>query len=362
MRTGTVNLPLHTGKCPKWLFPRMKKLSGVISEMIVDEYGSEEFIRRLSNPYFFQALSCVIGFDWHSSGTTTTTCGALKESINSLNLGITIAGGKGAASRKTPSEIENSQLSISTQKLEKLKYASKITAKVDTSLVQDSYNLYHHVFIFTEKGRYAVIQQGMNDHYARRYHWLSDNVGSYIEEPHEGICCDKKQDNVLDMTSKKSRENKSICLDIVKDNPKHLERYIKKPPQMTLDSFSEKAPEITFNPRHDIIDMKKINIQTLQKAYEIQPENYEQLLSVKGVGPKTIRSLAMIADIVHGKPASWKDPVKYSFAHGGKDCIPYPVDKKLMDNNTQILRDAVRKAKLGKKDRLYALKRLTNFY
>lgn len=359
MRTGICNLPLHGGKCPRWLFPRMRKLGGVISKIIIDEYGQDEYLRRLSDPYFFQALGCVVAYDWHSSGLTTTLCAALKESINRLNLGITFAGGKGKTSRKTPLEIENSALS--TKNIEKLKYASKIISKVDSALIQDSYNLYHHVFVFTEKGKYTVIQQGMNNHYARRYHWLSDNITEFVEEPHSAICCDKKQNKVLDMTAKQSRENREICVDLIKDNPKHLNKYIRKPSQLTLDQFSGKIDEFTFAPRHDIINMRKIEMQTLQKAYEIQPENYEELVAIKGVGPKTIRSLALISDIIYGKKPSWKDPVKYSFAHGAKDNIPRPVDRKLMDNNTKLLRNAIREAKLGNKDKLNALKRL-NYY
>jgi len=356
MRTGVVNLPLHTGTCPRWLFGRMKKLGGIISEIIVNEYGADEYLRRLSNPYFFQALGCLLGFDFHSSGLTTTVTGALKESVNKLNLGIKIAGGKGKTSRKTPSEIENSELS--TNKIEKLKYASKITAKVDTSLIQDSYQLYHHTFIFTDKGKWSVIQQGMNNCFARRYHWLSENVTDFIEEPHSAICCDKKQNKVLNMTSKQSKENREICVDLIKDNPKHLEKYMKLPVQKTLDYFTTKTPEFTFSPRHNIINMNKINIQTLQKAYEIQPENYEKLLAIKGVGPKTIRSLALIADIIYGKKPSWKDPVKYSFAFGGKDKIPYEINKRHYDKNISILRSAIDNAKLGNKDKLNALRRL----
>jgi len=360
MRKAVVNLPLHSGKCPRWLFPRMKKLGGVISEIVVDEYGQDEYLRRLSNPYFFQALGCVLGFDFHSSGLTTTVTGALKESVNKLNLGITFAGGKGKTSRKTPLEIENSELS--TQKIEKLKYSSKVIAKVDSALVQDSYNLYHHVFVFTDKGKYSVIQQGMNDYYARRYHWLSDNIKEFVEEPHSAICCDKKEQDVLNMTAKESEGNREICVDLIKDNPKHLEKYIKRPAQKTLTEFSGDVEEFTFAPRHDIINMNKINMQTLRKAYEIQPKNYEELVAIKGVGAKTIRSLALISDLVYGKRASWKDPVKYTFAHGGKDKIPYPVDRKLMDNNTKLLKNAIRQAKLGENDKINAIKRLAGFY
>jgi len=359
MRTGIVNLPLHGGKCPRWLFPRMKKLGGAISEAIIDEFGKEEYLRRLSNPYWFQALGCVVGFDWHSSGLTTTVCGALKEAVNSMDIGITFAGGKGKNSRKTPYEIGNSELS--SVKIEKLKYASKITAKVDCSLIQDSYQLYHHVFAFTEKGKWVVIQQGLNNNYARRYHWLSDNVRKFIEEPHSAICCDRDEGKVLNMTAKQSEENRKVCVDLIKDNPKHLRKYMINQNQTTLEQFSG-VKEFSFSPRHDIIDMDKINMKTLKKAYEIQPKNYEELVGIKGVGPKTVRSLAMVADVIYGEKASWKDPVKYSFAHGGKDSIPYPVDRKRMDMNTDILKNAVHQANLGKKDKLKALKRLQRLY
>jgi hypothetical protein len=362
-KTGIVNLPLHGGSAPRWLFSRMVKLSGAISEIVIDEYGQEEFIRRLSDPYWFQALSCVIGFDWHSSGTTTTTCGALKESINKLDVGIKICGGKGKASRKTQSEIENSNLS--TKKIEKLKYSSKMSAKVDSAVLQDSYELYHHCFIFTEKGNWAVVQQGMNssNRYARRYHWLSGNVGSFVEEPHNAICCDEKNKNTLDMTAKESKETRKISLDIVRDNPNHLKEYIKEPIQKTINDFdNKKIINFTMNQRHIIIDMNKRNIQSLRKAYEIQPRDYEELVAIKGIGPKTIRSLALISELVYGTKASWRDPVKYSFAHGGKDGYPYRINKKHYDKSIEILKSAVDNANIGNKDKLYAIKRLSSFY
>jgi hypothetical protein len=356
MRTGVANLPLHGGSCPRWLFPRMARLGGAISEIIVDEHGREEYLRRLSDPYFFQALGCVLGFDFHSSGLTTTVCGALKESVNKQNLGITFAGGKGKTSRRTLSEIGSSE--VSTQNIERLQYASKITAKVDSALIQDSYNLYHHVIVFTEKANWCVIQQGMNQDYARRYHWLSDNVGNFVEEPHSAICCDKTETSVLDMTARESRENQEICLDLVKDNPKHLEKYLRRPAQRSLDDFSGRLDEFTMARRHTIIDMDKRNRDTLKRAYEIQPENYEELVALQGVGPKTVRSLALISELIYGAKPSWSDPVKYSFAHGGKDGIPYPVDRQLMDSSTEILRNAIRQSRLGDYDKLHALQRL----
>ena len=368
MRTGVANLPLHTGNCPRWLFPGMVKLSKAISNVLIDEFGHQEFLRRLSNPYWFQALGCVIGFDWHSSGLTTTTLGALKEALNKENLGIYFAGGKGKTSRKTLEEINNTKFPLSDLKIEKLKYSSRMSAKVDSSLLQDGYNLYHHSFIFDEEGDWCVVQQGMSDEagYARRYHWLSDNVASFVNEPHNAICCDTKA-NTLDMTSKENRNIQKTSLDIANDNPANIKKYFNRIiknhfTQRTLAEFSGIEKELSMPSRHYIIDMDKRNIETLKKAYEIQPRNYEELAAIKGVGPKTIRSLALVSELVYGEEISWKDPVKYSFAHGGKDNIPYPTDMELMDNNAELLGNAIKEAKLGDKDKINAIRRLHNFY
>ncbi len=358
-KTGVTNLPLHGGRAPPWLFKRMIKLSGAISEVVVMEYGADEFLKRIADPFWFQALSCVTGMDWHSSGTTTTTCGALKTSLNKLNIGVKLAGGKGTTSRKAPDEINRfgDTFNLSTDKINRLVYSSKMSAKVDNSLIQDNYQLYHHCFVLSEKGSWAVIQQGMFDRYARRYHWLSDNVKSFVEEPHDAICCDRKEENVLNMTAKTSSEARKVSVDIVKDNPKHLEKYLKPAEQRTLSNFES----LSFGPRHSIIDQERINMEMLKKAYEIQPRNYEELVAIKGVGPKTIRSLALISDLVYGKGPSWKDPVKFSFAHGGKDGFPYPVNKKVYDKSISILKGAIDNAKIGDKDKLYAIKRLNKF-
>ena len=370
MRTGVCNLPLHTGSCPRWLFPRMVKLSKAISTVLIDEFGPDEFLRRLANPYWFQALGCVIGFDWHSSGLTTTTLGALKEALNKENLGIYFAGGKGKTSRKTLDEIKNTNFSLSTYKIERLKYSSRMSAKVDTCLLQDSYQLYHHSFVFDEKGNWCVVQQGMNPNnkYARRYHWLSNSIVNFVNEPHNAICCDTSN-KTLDMTSKANDKVRKVSLDLINDNPIHLKKYFGSKTknrmsfiQKTISEFNGNAKEFAMPKRHYITDMDKRNFDMLKKAYEIQPKTYEELTAIKGIGPKAIRSLALVSDLVYGKEISWKDPVKYSFAHGGKDSIPYPVDRKLMDDNTELLQNAIKESRLGNKDKLQAIKRLHNFY
>jgi hypothetical protein len=363
-RTGMSDLPLHGGKAPPWLFKRMVKLAGGITEAIVLEYGQDEFLRRLSDPYWFQAFACVLGFDWHSSGTTTTATGALKEALNPGSVGIAFAGGKGKASRKTPSEILSigEKFSLSTKQTEGMQYSSRMSAKVDNTAIQDGYQLYHHFFVFTERGKWCVVQQGMNpaNKYARRYHWLSENVQSFVEEPHTGIACDSRNDRTLDMTAKKSEESRKASVDIVKDTG-DFSRFASR--QVRLGDFFGQKEKVLHMPRtHFILDMRKRDLEMLQKAHEIQPENYESLLGIQGIGPKTVRSLALISEVVYGKPPSWEDPVKFSFAHGGKDKIPYEIDRNHYDESIEVLGTAIRNAKLGDTEKLKALKRFQGFF
>ncbi len=358
-KTGVTNLPLHGGKCPRWLFNRMVNLTEVITEVIVHEYGQGEFIKRISDPYFFQAFSCVLGFDWHSSGTTTTTCGALKVALDPEEVGVAVCGGKGAASRKTPEEIEaaGEVFNLRTETLEEMIYSSRLSAKVDNSCIQDSYQLYHHVFFLTEKGDWAVVQQGMGDHYARRYHWMSECVEDFLEEPHTGICCDHIQKEVLDMTSRESEKARSISVDLVNDGPQHLEKYFMgRGEQRKLSQF-------TMPSHHPVLgmDLGLDGLRVLQRAYELQPENYEELVSLRGMGPKKIRALALISDLVYGSEPSWRDPVKYSFTHGGKDGFPYPVNRGVYDTSIETLRDALEQARLDRRERIHAIKRLKDF-
>jgi len=341
MRTGLVNLPLHPGRAPTWLFNRMVKLVSAISDVVTNEYGAKELLNRLADPYWFQALSCVIGFDWHSSGTTTTTCGALKLALKDSSLHV--CGGKGATSRQTPSEIESNPFNLNTDKISEMIHASKLIAKIDNSCVQDGYQLYHHSFIHDNKGNWIVIQQGMNQSYARRYHWDSNNTDYFNDA--EKIACDKIGNRVLNTAALESAENRRTAVDLINDGPEHLLKYFKMPSH------------------HEVLacDLNKRDLEVLTNAYNIQPRNYEELISVIGFGPKKVRALALISDLVFGAKASWRDPVKYSYTHGGKDGHPYPVDKESYDNSIQFLKTAVEQSKLDDHERINAIKRLKEF-
>ncbi|MBC7101559.1 MAG: DUF763 domain-containing protein [Methanobacteriales archaeon] len=351
-RTGHANLPLHGGHVPRWLFNRMVKLANAITSIIIEEHGSREFLMRLSDPFWFQSFSCILGFDWHSSGTTTTTCAALKSAVRPEEHGIFVAGGKGKASRKTPIELEYAGRFFDIESQDLIR-ASRLVAKVDNSCIQDSYQLYHHTFIVDENGEWTVIQQGLNNNsgYARRYHWSNQNLEDFIEEPHTGIASPSREKKVLNMTSAKSRSARNISLDIVCEG--RLQEYTG---QRTLYNYS-----ILEMPSHHEIKFSERDLEVFQRAYELQPRSYEELLLVKGMGPKKIRALALISDLVYGEPPSWEDPVKYTYAHGGKDGHPYPVEKKVYDNTIQFLEDAINDSKLGREDKLKALKSLKAF-
>lgn len=354
MKVGTASLPLHGGNAPRWLFDRMVKLSREITSIIIAEYGPDEFLLRISHPYWFQSLGCVLGFDWHSSGVTTTTTGALKLGIKGIenDLGLFIGGGKGATSRQTPNEIEAVGEKIGRD-LKNLVYASRMSAKVDSALLQDSFQLYHHSFFFTKSNKWAVVQQGMNTNtrWARRYHWISDTLSDFVNEPHHAIASNLKV-RPLNLVSGDSHKVRTISTDLAKSNPDKVIADFKKVIELKM-------------PPHEVIhetDMKPDNLKkVLLTTYERQPEDYEILLSLPGVGPKTIRSLALISELIYNSPASRQDPVKFSFAHGGKDGTPYPVDKPTYDKSIEILKTAVRKAKIGEYEKLNSLRRLQNF-
>lgn len=386
-RTGIAHLPLHTGHAPRWLFSRMVSLGKSICEALIDEFSHAELLRRLSDPYFFQAFGCVLGFDWHSSGLTTTVGGALKQALVPKEHGICVAGGK-RESRKAPEEIGTAceLWNVSSAKAENLVYASRISAKVDNALVQDSYNIYAHFFFLTEKGEWAVIQQGMNSNvrYARRYHWLCDTVASYVESPHQAICCDHTAES-LDLTSEKNKDTRTLSVDLVRDGVGHLTKYFdmrqrslleymgnaQQVPRFTMpqDSFRLQGERglrpvmrsLTLPPRHFLNSMSKRNLASLKAAEELQPRTYEELVAIRGIGAKSLRALALISELVYGNELDWKDPARFSFAHGGKDGIPYPVDKPVMDRSIQILNDAVHQARLGDRERLRAINSLRRY-
>ncbi|MEM2104239.1 MAG: DUF763 domain-containing protein [Candidatus Bathyarchaeia archaeon] len=369
-RTGVAKLPLHYGKAPKWLVNRMKKLAKEIATVIVDEYGTGEFLKRLSNPFWFQALGCVLGYDWHSSGVTTVVTGILKQAVTPEEHGVAVCGGKGRISRQTPSEIARvcEKFGFSDSKITSLRYASKMSAKVDNTAVQAGYQLYHHAFFVDERGRWAVIQQGMclHDRSARRYHWLSESVKNFVVEPHSAIVGDVRRTVVLDMTAEESEGCRRTSLDLTRETPKRLMRLfmsIKPACQKSLDDwFPKKVQTIWADYPLDVLSMPtNINWEAIRRVYEFKPQTYEELLSFKGVGAATVRGLALIAELIYGEKPSWKDPVKYSFAYGGKDGVPYPVDRKAMDESVQILRKAVEDAKVGNREKLNALNRLRVF-
>ena len=359
MRTGLATLPLDTGKCPPWLFERMKKLSRIIFLALREEFGVGEILRRLSDPVWFQSLACLIGFDWNSSGSTTTTLGALKEGLRGLEkeLGIFICGGKGKTSRKTPEQIEKwAQFCGFSQKdIDSLVRASKLSAKVDSSLLQAGYQIYHHNFIFTSKKDWVVIQQGMKteDQTARRYHWLSFKVKDFTREPHAGIISAKKipQLNLVDRVSDK---NKEISLALSTRAPrtflKDIELISKRSDllvfQKRLPSFCEmelKNIEFHWHPvlkeKFDLKRLKKI----VEKIHFFSPSNFENLLLIEGVGPKTIRALSLVSEVIYGARPSFHDPARYSFTVGGKDGTPYFVERKTYDELLNILEKISRK-------------------
>ena len=353
-RTGTAQLPLHGGRAPAWLFTRMVKLAREITIHIRTEFGSEEMLRRLSDPFWFQAFGCVLGFDWHSSGVTTTVCGAVKEGVRGLetDLGFFAGGGKGAVSRRTPVEIEVAceKLSIDPRPLV---YASRMSAKVDSAAVQDGYQLYHHAFFFTPSGAWCVVQQGMNDDngMARRYHWLSTRVESYVNEPHTAVCAEQ-QAPTLNLVARESDGVRSASAELSRQGPDSVLSAIRQLPALTM-------------PRRHAVLLADVNPQHLNrillKTYERAPENFETLLGMEGVGGRTLRALALVSEIIYGTPASTRDPARFSFAHGGKDGFPYPVDTETYDKTVDTLRAAVTRAGIDRSERVAALKRLVKF-
>lgn len=407
MRTGIAHIPLDYGTCPRWLFEKMTRLGRLITEAVVYEFGPEEFISRMSNPFFFQSLGAILGFDWNSSGLTTTVCGALKYALRGAekDLGIFIAGGKGKTSRKTPQQIEEYGLKFGFKFMPDLIYASKMSAKVDSAALQDGFALYHHTFFFTNSGNWSVIQQGMNTDIkrARRYHWHAEiphkHSGQakldFINEPHSAVCSDVKV-KPLNLVAEESEKTRDYSVGLIKENFNALLRDLKKVSSCHPEPFdfsqdklregSHKRREILRSlslPQND--DKKKRKIQKLPildlpsdhnsplpylpfdykrvekilyKAKEQDFKNYEDLLGRTNVGPATLRALALVSEIIYGAKPSYRDPVRYSFAYGGKDGYPYPVDREEYEKSINILNRAITKAKIGQREKLAAFKKL----
>jgi hypothetical protein len=359
MRTGIATAPLHHGRAPAWLFRRMKLLAGAIIKAIAVEFGTQELLRKLSDPFWFQAFGCTLGFDWHSSGLTTTLTGAIKEGLKGIEneIGFYVAGGKGRASRKTLEEIkrygDNEGIEVAP-----LIYVSRITAKVDNSAVQDGYQLYHHTIFFDKDGNWAVVQQGMNteNRMARRYHWLSEGVKSFVEEPHSAVCSDKKG-LALNLVHNDSKECRKLLPELIQMPPERLVEELK----VLLESESLFMPV-----RHRIapsIDIKPERLyKTLLKTYEQQVDDFEQLLSIKGIGPKTIRALSLIGELIYGVKPSYEDPARFSYTVGGKDGTPYPVDRRTYDSVIDIMKRAVERSSVEHSEKTKAVKRLFKYY
>jgi hypothetical protein len=332
----------------------MVLLSREVLGHVVAEYGPPEVLRRLSDPYWFQAFGCVLGFDWHSSGVTTTVTGAVKEAIRGTerDFGFWAAGGKGRASRRTPEEIAEACESVSREP-GPLVYASRMAAKVDSAAVQDGYELYHHAFFFTPAGDWCVVQQGMSDEAgtARRYHWLSETLPSFVNEPHAAVCCDARGE-ALNLVAAENGPVRDASAELARQRPAE-----------TL-AAAERLPRLVLPGRHEV---RREDVATrylekiLAKTYERAPENFETLLGMPGVGGKTLRALALVSEVIYGTPASMRDPARFAFAHGGKDGHPFPVDRQTYDRTIDVLHGALDKARLDRSEKIRAFKRLAAF-
>ncbi len=357
-RTGFADLPLHSGGVPRWLFERMKLLGREIVLLIIRDFGPAELLRRLADPFWFQSLGCLLGFDWHSSGLTTTLCAALKEAVRGLEeeIGFFVAGGKGKASRRTPDEIARRGEALSCDPQE-LIYASRMAAKVDTAAVQDGYDIYHHAFFFTADGKWAVVQQGMNPRtrYARRYHWLGEKVRDFVCEPQAAICAERREKRVLNLVARESERARLLIPKIAsEEHPQKLLREIKG---IAKEVRKLRLPEGHAIPGEEEFDPAKLE-KTLWLLKEKKPEDFAALLSLPGVGPKTVRALSLIAEVVYGAPPSFEDPARYSFAHGGKDGHPYPVDRRTYDESIELLSLLLARARIPESEKREAFRRL----
>ena len=350
-RSGVADLPLHGGRVPQWLAERMTKLGAAITESIVSDYGTSAFLSRLSDPFWFQALGSVMGMDWHSSGITTSVMGALKRGLapRAGELGIYICGGRGKFSRNTPAEL---RLIAERRGFdgEALVRTSRLTARIDNNAISDGFQIYLHSFVVTSDGEWAVVQQGLNDRsgMARRYHWHSSSVRDFVTAPHTGIV-GENQGTIMNLVDSQAKPAQTALLEIAREHP-----------EKTLSAARHLRMPAHHEVRKSNVDMKRLGA-VLAVAYERDLHNFAELLLLENLGPRTLQSLALIAEVVHGAPSRFSDPARFSFAHGGKDRHPFPVPLKTYDESLNFLRTSLDRAKVGDKDRLDGLRRLERF-
>ncbi|KKX30705.1 DUF763 domain-containing protein [Rhizobium sp. LC145] len=363
-RAGSADLPLHGGRVPRWLGERMTSLGALIAEAIIQHYGRDEFLRRLAHPFWFQSFGCVMGMDWHSSGITTSVIGALKRGLTPLSgeLGIHVCGGRGQHSRKTPGELVTIGERVGIDG-EELATASRLVAKVDSAAVQDGFDLYLHGFIVTDDGKWVVVQQGMNGdkRQARRYHWLSEGITSFVDSPHAAIE-GRQQGEIVNLADHRAEASRMGQLDLLSSlGPDRIVREIVALEPKRKAAAQPMLPHLVMPEHHDVrekdVNMKRLH-GTLAAAADRGPQDFEHLLLTPGVGARTVKALAMVAEVVHGAPCRFSDPARFSLAHGGKDRHPFPVPLKVYDETIGVMKSAVRKGRLGREEELQALKRL----
>jgi hypothetical protein len=364
-RTGSADLPLHGGRVPAWLYERMMKLGAVISQAIVQEYGRDELLRRLAHPFWFQSFGAVMGMDWHSSGITTSVIGALKRGLEPLSheLGLHVCGGRGKHSRKTPDELVaiGNRVGFDGAALAK---ASKLVAKVDSAAVQDGFELYLHGFIVADDGKWVVVQQGMRgeEGVARRYHWLSEGLTSFVDAPHAAIEGRQQGEivNLTDVRAKRSRDGQVAVLEKLGPDGvvQEMAALMARPEPATDQPM---LPNLVMPAHHDIrpkdVMLRRLH-GTLAAAADLGPKDFTELLMLPGVGARTVKSLAQVAEVIHGAPYRFADPARFAMAHGGKDGHPFPVPLKVYDETIRVLKYAVAKARLGSTEELAAIRRL----
>jgi hypothetical protein len=354
--TGTATLPLHYGRVPAWLSSRMASLGRIITQAVILHYGRDEYLRRLAHPGWFQAFGAVMGMDWHSSGITTSVLGALKRGLAPVEgeLGLHVCGGRGNESRKTPTELLalSDRLGLDGDSLVR---TSRLVAKVDSAAIQDGYDIYLHGFIVADDGKWAVVQQGMCGarKEARRYHWLSERLTSFVDSPHAAIDGLPAATAIVNLTDNRACAARNAQIALVHDGPDRVVR------EMARLRPSTPTLELPFH--HDVraedVVLRRLR-GAITAAHERGPKDFADLLLTPGVGPRTVFSLALVAEVVHGAPSRFSDPARYSLAHGGKDGHPYPVPLRIYDETIRVMKDAVAKAKLGVSDRLFAIQRL----